>query len=48
MKKKYVSMELEILSLSQLDVICTSGSTPDVKDVYDGNFKLDEWFGFGE
>lgn len=36
MKKKYVSMAIEILHVSQKDVVCAS-SNADICDVYDGS-----------
>ncbi len=45
MKKKYVSMALEILHVSQKDVVCASANA-DIFDVYDGSFSFDEWFDF--
>lgn len=43
MKKNYVSMKLEILLISQTDVVCTSYQK-DIQDVYDGNYVFEEWF----
>ena len=40
MKKKYVSMALEIREVSQKDVVCAS-SNADICDVYDGSSSLD-------
>lgn len=46
MKRKYVSLRIEIRQVSQTDIVCGS-PLADVSDPYDKNlYNLDEWFKF--
>lgn len=46
MKRKYVSLALEICFISQNDIVCTS-PVEDVSDPYDRKlFDVEQWFKF--